>query len=122
MLTVNTNGMTDRSSWYEFFKALVAVDMLCVRSKPSLNGIAVGIGQFPRPLSFSLPSLLPVSACSFYSVLYLSFGLQRESIYMFTRKKKKTRIGIQDARREYKRKNGNGKTQRLDETLIFRLL
>ena len=46
VLTANTNGPTDRSSWYELFKAAVAVDMVCVRSRPSLVGIQVGIGEF----------------------------------------------------------------------------
>ncbi|KAL8785329.1 MAG: hypothetical protein Q9195_008673 [Heterodermia aff. obscurata] len=60
LLTANTNGPTDRSSWYELFKAAVAVDMVCVRSTPSLVGIQVGIadlGEMPSSRSPSQPQI-----------------------------------------------------------------
>ena len=46
MMTVNTIGGTDRASWYDLYKAVIAVDMICVRNSPAMNGIITGVGKF----------------------------------------------------------------------------
>lgn len=45
LITMNTIGGIDRASSYDFFKAAVAVDMICARNQPPLQGIATGIGE-----------------------------------------------------------------------------
>ena len=45
-MTTGTIGGIDRASSYDLYKAVVAVDMLCVRSSPPLQGIATQIGEF----------------------------------------------------------------------------
>lgn len=50
-LIVNTIGGTDTSSWYDIYKALIAVNVICTHDEPSLGGIATHIGVFRSPLT-----------------------------------------------------------------------
>ncbi|KAG7001958.1 hypothetical protein G7Y79_00030g064910 [Physcia stellaris] len=59
MMTVNTIGGNDHASWYDLFKATVAVDMICARNSPALNGIITGVGESGE-LSISLNRESPV--------------------------------------------------------------
>lgn len=57
MMTVNTIGGNDRASWYDLFKAVIAVDMICTRNSPAMNGIITGVGKF----CFSFATVFGVS-------------------------------------------------------------
>ena len=46
VLTVNTIGGTDTSSWYDLYKALIAVNVVCLHHEPPLGGLATRIGEF----------------------------------------------------------------------------
>ena len=46
VLTVNTIGGTDISSWYDLYKALIAVNVICTHHEPPLAGLATRIGEF----------------------------------------------------------------------------
>ena len=54
LMTTNTIGGIDHASSYDFFKAAVAVDMICARNQPPLQGIATGIGEFSLNIPFSI--------------------------------------------------------------------
>ena len=47
-MTVQTIGGIDHASWYDLYEAVMAVDMLCARNSPPLQGIATGIGTPAR--------------------------------------------------------------------------
>ena len=46
VLTVDTMGGTDTSSWYDLYKALMAVNVVCIHREPALSGFATRIGEF----------------------------------------------------------------------------
>lgn len=58
MMTVKTIGGTDHASWYDIFRAVIAVDMICTRNSPAMNGIITGVGKF----CFSVPIVFAISA------------------------------------------------------------